>query len=314
MRALRDPARAPNPGGEAGGGWRLARRLREREIEDRPGQHAQQAADERHRPRQHVEALAARDRARDRRRRAIGIHQERHPVRVPCGHRRRDVARAHGDDAHAARAQLDAQALEQFDRRGLRRRVRRRSRDAAESGDARDADERPAPRGAHRPDERMERVDDARDVGVEHRAERLEVLRVLDQRSPRNAGVGDHDVGHAVLRVEIARGGDHRARVANVDRVGGDRRGRNRPRDALELLAAPRHEPQRRTASGIVSGERLAQPGGCAGQEDPERHVGTHRRARRAGVTSDVRRAPPRSPRRARRERARACRPFPTTP
>ena len=57
-----------------------------------------------------MEALAAGDRARDRRGGAIGIHQERHSVRVPRRHRRRDVARAHGDDAHAARAQLDAQA------------------------------------------------------------------------------------------------------------------------------------------------------------------------------------------------------------
>jgi hypothetical protein len=64
----------------------------------RPRQRAKQPPADRHRPRKHVEALAAGDRVGDAPRRAFRPHQERHRIRIACGHRRRDIAGTHGDD------------------------------------------------------------------------------------------------------------------------------------------------------------------------------------------------------------------------
>ena len=91
-------------------------------------------------------ACGARSRARCSRAALSGAEQERHRIRIARGHRRRDVAGTDRDDRDAGAAQLDAQALEIGDRRGLRRRIGARARQAAKPGDARDADERAAPR------------------------------------------------------------------------------------------------------------------------------------------------------------------------
>jgi len=55
--------------------------------------------------------------ARDEPRRVVGLEQERHPVGILRGELRLDEARADRDDVDAARAHLDAQALEVGDRR-----------------------------------------------------------------------------------------------------------------------------------------------------------------------------------------------------
>lgn len=170
--------------------------------------------------------------------------------------------------------------LEHLDRRRLRRGVGRGSRQPAKTRDAGDAGERPATRCAHRRDERMEGVEEPRNVGVEHRAERREVLLVLDHRAARHAGVRDHDVRHAVPREEVSAGGDHRGGVAHVGGVGLDDGRSDRALHAFEFIGAPRHETEHRAMRAVVPHQRLAEAGRRAGDEDPERGVRTHAGAR----------------------------------
>ncbi len=205
--------------------------------------------------------------------------------------------------------QLDAQAFEVGNRRGLRRAVRARARDAAEAGDARDADERAVPRRAHRRDERLERVHDAHDVGVENRPERRQILRVVGERPARDAGIGDHDVRRAEARAEIGGGRGKRRRVANISRVDRDARGVERLRDARELGFASREQADARTPRGVMPGERGADARRRAGDEDGG---GLRGAGQTRAAISSVRRAPSRPARRSRAEAARACR-RPTT-
>ena len=64
----------------------------------------------------------------------------------------------------------------------------------------------PRLRRAHRRNEWLKRVDDSDDVGVEDRAEAREVLRMLGQRTLRDSGVGNDDLGRAEARDEIGGG------------------------------------------------------------------------------------------------------------
>ncbi len=121
----------------------------------------------------------------------------------------------------------------------------RRARQAAKPGDARDADERTAAGGLHRCDERAKRVDHPEDVRVEDRAERRQVLVMLGQRAPRDAGVGDDDLGHAEPRDEIRRCASERIGVAHIALVHRRATSRQRRGQSVELGATAREQSDR---------------------------------------------------------------------
>jgi len=150
--------------------------------------------DERHRPRQHVEALAALDRASDQPCGLVGavrngIRRDSSPSsasrhsRGRSSRRRRRCRRARAEGSRDTRSPRPSRPNTR--RRPAGHGSRRRWR----------SDERPAPRRPHRRHEGLERVDDAEDVGVEDGAERGQVFGVLGERAARHAGIGDHDVG-----------------------------------------------------------------------------------------------------------------------
>jgi hypothetical protein len=92
----------------------------------------------------------------------------------------------------------------------------------------------------HHSDERAKRVHEPENVRVEHRTERRQIRFVLGQRAPRDAGVGDDDLGCAEPRDEIRRGAGEDLGFAYIAHV--DRRavGRQRGGQSVELGAAPR--------------------------------------------------------------------------
>ncbi|KOT00882.1 short-chain dehydrogenase/reductase SDR domain protein [Burkholderia mallei] len=179
--------------------------------------------------------------------------------------------------------QLDPQRLEILDRRRLRRAVRARARQPAHAGHARDADERAAPRGRHRRDERLERRDHPVVVDVHDLAERGQIAFARD-RALADAGVRDHDVGAPVRGDEARRGERERIGVAHVGRVDRDRGLGKAWRELGERIGAPGDEAERRAVPRVFGGEREAEPAGGAGDEDLERGRGVHAGA--MGITA----------------------------
>jgi hypothetical protein len=233
----------------------LARRARERGVVQRVGHQAQRVPDERHRPGQHVVALAAPDRPRDQPGGAVGGNEERHRVAVPGSHRRGDVPRRDGDHRHAAAGELDAQALEVGDRGGLRRRVRARAGQAAKPGHAGDADQRSVAPLAHRGAGGTWTMPSTL---VSRTAEDRQVLR--SRSTPRaRSGVSDHDVQDAKRapksRRRQRRGVAHVACVGarlpgSGQRVEASRRRANSPTRAPSAAYAARARRRCRSRAG----------------------------------------------------------------
>ena len=143
----------------------------------------------------------------------------------------------------------------------------------------------------------------AQNIGVEHGAERRQIIGDLGERAARHAGVRDHDVGHAEARDEIGGGALQRTGIAHIAGVGCRRAVRKARRERVELRLPPREEPEHRALRRVMPRERRADAGARAGQEH---RAGTAHAAAarcvaaqrpRAGTvrTSVVRRAPWRS-------------------
>ncbi len=194
-------------------------------------------------------------------------NDEGHRVGVLFRHRCGDVARADGRHAHARSAQLHAQAFEVADGGRFRGAVGAGAGQAAITGHARHADQLAAPGPAHSRDEGVEGVHHPDHVGVEDFLEDRDVVRMVGRGAVRDAGVGDDQVGHAMLRHEVGGRCLQGAGIANVGNVGiGPRR--QSSAEGFEEIAAAGEEPQPGALAGVVARERLADAAGGARQED----------------------------------------------
>ena len=88
--------------------------------------------------------------------------------------------------------------------------------ESAKTGNARDTDQLAALGFAQRRQKWLECVHDADDVGIEHRAEDGIVLAVISQRAPRDAGVGNDDIGSTEASDEIGSRIAQRIRITDI--------------------------------------------------------------------------------------------------
>ena len=144
----------------------------------------------------------------------------------------------------------------------------------------------PRRRATHRREKRLKRVHEPQYVGIEDGPEDREVLGVLGQRTARDAGVGDDDVGHAEARDEFAGGASERIRVAHVAGLCGRMAARQRGDERVELGLPPREEADVRTLRRVVPRERRAETAAGARDEDI---AGTDHGLATGPVSRDVR-------------------------
>jgi len=224
-----------------------------------------------HRPRNDGVRIPAGDRVDGASRKHVDVGEEGHRVAVALGHRRADVPGRDRHDAHAAATQLDAQAFEIHDRRGLRRAVGAGPGQAANSRHARDARQPAGTARAHRGHERREGIEHPGHVDVDDSAEHRRVGSLAGQRAGADAGVGDHHVGRrAVDGNEVGGCARQRTAVGHVEGIAMHVRPGQRRGDPRELVRAPRGEPDRRSGEApvVFARQRLADAARRAGDED----------------------------------------------
>lgn len=117
----------------------------------------------------------------------------------------------------------------------------------------------------------MERVDHPKHVRLEHLRERTHVFGVLGQRTARDTGVRDHDVGNTEATDEVRTGRGEHGSVTYVTRVDGNLGGSERLLESRELGCATREQSDAGTVRRVVACERLADPRRRAGDEDAGR-------------------------------------------
>src|SRR5688572_1016507 len=162
--------------------------------------------------------------------------------------------------AHVAAAELACKRLRETDDPGFRRGVIGLPEVAVDADDRRDVDNRACTALHHRASGGATRVEDRRQVRVEHRAP-VVVAHPCEDAVPRQPGVVDEDVEVAGRLDERLRG----LRVADVtpDRAAADLRG-----DGLGLLAArPVADDDLGSGAAELERDRAADPARAAGHE-----------------------------------------------
>ena len=205
----------------------------------------------------------------------VSGHDERHPIRIFVRHRGDDVTRTEGDHRDAAAAQIHAQAFQITDRSGLGCRIRTGTRQPAIPRHACDTHQHATAPAAHRCNIRLEGVDHADDIDIEHVAESLLVFGSFGQRTDADAGVGNDVVGHAVLAGEVSRRRAHCSRIADIGGVGyaGARAGCGK---TIEFLSAPCNQAESGARRGVAAGNGGAETAGSAGDDDVSRGRRSH--------------------------------------
>ena len=147
------------------------------------------------------------------------------------------------------------------------------SRQAADAGDASDADQRAGSALAHRLQEGLEGRGHAEVVGLERGAQLFEIGELGAVDADADAGAGNHHVGHAVRLDALAADGGDAIDIAHVGAIDGDAVGaetlRRSPR--CDGFTAARDERKPETGACIARCERLANAARRAGDEGQAR-------------------------------------------